>query len=100
MNLVRRIWKDNILIGTDTVPVADPSPRDATKAEVIEALPNGVVAAVLASQDTSVIKVHEKFRVSDIISPAEWDQLGNFLEGKSLMTAPQNTAFKAAKPLG
>ena len=74
-------------------------PRRATRLQVFDAMDESACIAWKTSSDASAALQFHRLSAVDFISPAQWDEIGDALEGATILSSAENATFKSAKPV-
>ena len=88
--------------GTYTNPVVvinPPIARNASSSEVLSALPAGKAKLWAASDDDLAADKYILLTVAPFITPTEWNEIGDALQGATILSSAENATFKSAKPV-
>jgi hypothetical protein len=88
--------------GTFTNPVVvinPPIARNASSSEVLSALPTGKAKLWAASDDDLAADKYILLTVAPFITPTEWNEIGDALQGATILSSAENATFKSAKPV-
>ena len=80
-------------------PVIDPVPQPGTQEEIINATPTQGYADFKASTDIVAVKNWGLWHARPIFTPAQWDEVADFMETSGFITTAEAETMKSAKPV-